>query len=53
MNHAKSSRSWILRVQDILQSIDKITLYLEKISLGEFRKSDLIIDAVVRNFAKA
>lgn len=50
MNHAKSSRRWILRIQDILQSIDKITLYLEKISLVEFRKNDLFIDAVVQNF---
>lgn len=50
MNHAKSSRIWTLRIQDILQSIDKITLYLEKISLTEFRKNDLIIDAVIRNF---
>lgn len=50
MNRAKSSRSWQLRIQDILQSIDKIILYLEKITLAEFRKTGLIIDAVVRNF---
>lgn len=50
MNRAKSSRSWQLRVQDILQSIDKITVYLEKITLAEFRRTGLIIDAVIRNF---
>ena len=50
MNRAKSSRSWQLRIEDILQSIDKIILYLEKITLVEFRKTGLIIDAVVRNF---
>jgi uncharacterized protein with HEPN domain len=50
VNRAKSSRNWILRIQDILQSIDKIDHYLEKITLTEFRKNGLIIDAVVRNF---
>lgn len=50
MNPAKSSRSWQLRVQDIFQSIDKIILYLENITLSEFRKTGLIIDAVARNF---
>lgn len=50
MNREKSSRSWILRIQDILLSIDKITQYLDKITLAEFKKSNMIIDAVVRNF---
>lgn len=50
MNHAKSSRSWQLRIHDILHSIDKVLVYLDKITLTEFRKTPLIIDAVVRNF---
>lgn len=50
MNRAKSSRNWTLRIQDILKSIDVIDQYLEKVTLTEFRKSRLIIDAVVRNF---
>lgn len=50
MNREKSSRNWILRIQDIIQSINNIELYLEKITLAEFRKSNLIKDAVVRNF---
>lgn len=49
MKHEKSSRNWTLRIQDILQSIDKVVHYLEKITLTEFRKNELIIDAVVRN----
>lgn len=50
MKPEKFSRSWILRIQDILHSIEKISHYLEKITLAEFRKNNLIQDAVVRNF---
>jgi uncharacterized protein with HEPN domain len=39
-----------VRIQDILESIDKINQYLENINLAEFRKSELITDAVIRNF---
>lgn len=50
MKPEKSSRSWILRIQDIIHSIDKISHYLETITLTKFRKNTLIQDAVVRNF---
>lgn len=50
MSRAKSSRNWTLRIQDILKSIDTITQFLEGVTLAEFRKSRLIVDAVVRNF---
>lgn len=49
MKHEKSSRNWALRIQDILHSIDKVAHYLGKITLTEFRKNELVIDAVVRN----
>lgn len=50
MNRAKSSRNWTLRIQDILKSIETIAQFLEGVTLAEFRKNRLIIDAVVRNF---
>ncbi len=45
-----SSRDWTFRIQDILTSIEKIERYIAGITMTEFKKKDLIIDAVVRNF---
>lgn len=45
-----SSRRVEFRIQDILVSIDKILKYTSKMTLKEFRKNSLVIDAVVRNF---
>lgn len=45
-----SSRDWAFRIQDILKAIDKIERYLDKMKLVQFKKNDLVIDAVVRNF---
>lgn len=45
-----SSREWGYRVKDILGAISKIEKYTENMTLSEFRKSSLVIDAVVRNF---
>jgi len=45
-----SSREWIFRIQDILAAIDKIELYLGKQTLTQFKKNQLVIDAIIRNF---
>lgn len=50
MKQSKSSRSWSLRIKDILGSITKIQQYTQNMTLAEFKKNELVIDAVVRNF---
>lgn len=45
-----SSRDWLFRIQDIINAIEKIERYLKKSSLAEFRKNDLVSDAIIRNF---
>ena len=45
-----SSRDWTFRIQDILTSIEKIERYIKEMTLSEFKKDDLVMDAVVRNF---
>ncbi len=45
-----SSRDWKFRIQDILKAIAKIELYLDKMTLAQFKKNEMVIDAVVRNF---
>lgn len=45
-----SSRDWLFRIQDILKAIDKIERYLKKTPLKEFKKNELIADAIIRNF---
>lgn len=47
---SSKTKDWILRVEDILKAIDKIDRYLKKIMLSQFKKNELGIDAVVRNF---
>jgi uncharacterized protein with HEPN domain len=44
-----SSRDWHFRVQDILKSIQKIETYIEGMTASQFKKNELVIDAVVRN----
>lgn len=44
-----SSRGSRFRIEDILKSIQKIELYLDGMTAAQFKKSDLVIDAVVRN----
>jgi uncharacterized protein with HEPN domain len=44
-----SSREWAFRIQDILNTIDKIEMYLTNMTLNQFKKNDLVLDAVVRN----
>jgi uncharacterized protein with HEPN domain len=45
-----SSRDWTFRIQDILASIEKIERYIGDMTMTEFKKEEIIIDAVVRNF---
>lgn len=50
MKQDKSSREWSYRIKDILKAIDNIETYLNSMALHEFRKNQLVIDAVIRNF---
>ena len=45
-----SSRKWDFRVRDILIAIGKIENYLKNITLAQFTKNELVVDAVIRNF---
>lgn len=45
-----SSRDWSFRIKDILTSINKIEEYLHTMTLTQFKKNDLVKDAVIRNF---
>ncbi|MBU1006966.1 MAG: DUF86 domain-containing protein [Candidatus Omnitrophica bacterium] len=45
-----SKRDSKLYVKDIIDSVEKIQQYTKGLSLGQFKKKDLVIDAVVRNF---
>ena len=44
-----SSRDWIFRIQDILAAIEKIETYIEGMTATQFKKNNLVIDAVIRN----
>ncbi|MBM3197967.1 MAG: DUF86 domain-containing protein [Chlamydiae bacterium] len=44
-----SSRDWLFRIQDILRAIEKIEMYVQGMTTSQFKKNDLVIDAVVRN----
>lgn len=50
MKQSKSSRDWSFRIADILNAIDKIEHYTHGMTLAQFRKNELVIDAVIRNF---
>lgn len=50
MKPNKSSRDWSFRIKDILHAIDKIEQYTQQMTASEFRKNQLVIDAVIRNF---
>lgn len=45
-----SKREWELYIEDILECIRKIEIYIEDISLEDFKKDIKTIDAVIRNF---
>ena len=44
-----SSREWMFRLKDILQAIEKIDGYLGEMTWSQFKQSEIVIDAVVRN----
>jgi uncharacterized protein with HEPN domain len=44
-----SSRDWRFRIQDILQAVEKIHRFSEGMTLNQFKKDELVLDAVVRN----
>lgn len=44
-----SSRDWHFRIQDILKSIQKIETFIDGMTASQFKKNELVIDAVVRN----
>lgn len=43
-------RNYTLYIRDILDAIRKIDEYVKNLSFDEFRKNDMAIDAVIRNF---
>lgn len=45
-----SSREWRFRIQDILSAAEKIERYISHMTFVKFKKNELVIDAVVRNF---
>ena len=44
-------RDWKVRLQDILERIDRIERYTEGMDLAAFGQDELTVDAVVYNFA--
>lgn len=43
-------REWKPRIEDILESIQKIQKYTRGMSFREFEENGMVIDAVIRNF---
>ncbi|MEM9555827.1 MAG: DUF86 domain-containing protein [Acidobacteriota bacterium] len=43
-------RSWRLRIEDILESLQRILRYTEGFDADRFLADDLVVDAVIRNF---
>ena len=39
---------WKFRIEDILHSIDKIDEYISNLNFDEFKKNEMIVDAVIR-----
>lgn len=43
------SRDWTFYLEDILESALKVLAYTQGLTLEEFRKRDMVFDAVIRN----
>ncbi len=43
-------REFMLYLEDMLQSIERIEEYLSGIDFKKFKQTDMIVDAVIRNF---
>jgi uncharacterized protein with HEPN domain len=50
MKPSRSSRDWSFRIKDILTAIENIEKYTAKMTFAQFKKNQLVIDAVIRNF---
>lgn len=44
-----AEREWKLRIQDILDCIDKVTKYTQHMTFEQFQMDEKTIDAVIRN----
>lgn len=49
MKQSRSSRDWSFRIKDIIEAIENIEKYTSKMTLTQFKKNQLVIDAVIRN----
>ena len=47
---SKDERDYILFLEDILNSIEKIQKYTKDLDFKAFSKNEMVIDAIVRNF---
>jgi uncharacterized protein with HEPN domain len=47
---SKKGRDYILFLEDILNAIEKIERYVNALDYQTFRRNDMVVDAVVRNF---
>ena len=45
-----SKRDYVLFIEDVVNCLEKIERYTKGLSFEEFRRNDMLIDAVVRNF---
>ena len=45
-----NKREFMLYLEDMLLSMNRINEYISKIDLDEFKQSYMIVDAVIRNF---
>jgi len=50
MKQNKFSRDCSFRIKDILGAIENIEKYIAKMTFAQFKKNQLVIDAVIRNF---
>ena len=46
-----SKRDYFLFIEDVVSSIEKIEKYIKDVSFEEFSENDMVMDAVIRNFA--
>ncbi|MBW1759473.1 MAG: DUF86 domain-containing protein [Deltaproteobacteria bacterium] len=47
---SNKKRDYILFLEDILQAIEKIEIYIKDLSYDEFCGNSMVTDAVIRNF---
>lgn len=44
-------RNWLLRIEDMIECIEKIVRYTKDMTIESFSANDLVVDAVVRNIS--